>query len=104
MEETMSTAYHRGLYVAALVMAIGCATLAQTPTVLAQSGSAPYTFVGGFPTPETVTRAYEDADLNRAVQAYRFFYPNVSVYGLLSGFEPLGAQYNQAHIGFQGLI
>ena len=30
---------------------------------------------GGFPTAETVQRAYDDADLNRAVQAYRFFSP-----------------------------
>src|SRR5262245_49936673 len=48
------------------------------------STSNPYTFAGGFPTQDTVTRACDDADLNRAVQAYRFFYPNVSVYGLLA--------------------
>jgi hypothetical protein len=28
-----------------------------------------YTFKGGYPTPETVRRAYDEADLNRAVQA-----------------------------------
>jgi hypothetical protein len=44
-----------------------------------QSDALPYEFEGGFPTPETVARGYDDADLNRAVQAYRFFYPNVSV-------------------------
>jgi hypothetical protein len=38
-----------------------------------------YEFVGGYPTPETVRRAYDEADLNRAVQAYRFFYPSVSI-------------------------
>ncbi len=37
-----------------------------------------YEFVGGYPTPETVARAYDEADLNRAVSAYRFFYPTVS--------------------------
>src|ERR1700742_4942544 len=37
-----------------------------------------YQFVGGYPTPETVSRAYDEADLNRAVSAYRFFYPTVS--------------------------
>ena len=27
-----------------------------------------YAFKGGYPTPETVQRAYDDVDLNRAVQ------------------------------------
>jgi len=49
-----------------------------------------YTFNGGFPTPETVKRGYDDTDLNRAVQAYRFFYPNVSIAGLIKGFETVG--------------
>jgi hypothetical protein len=70
---------------------------AQTTSNVEASGS-PYTFERGFPTRETVERAYDDADLNRAVQAYRFFYPNVSVYGLLAGFEPLGAKYNQTAV------
>src|ERR1700742_1156130 len=39
----------------------------------------PYQFVGGYPTAETVARAYDEADLNRAVSAYRFFYPTVSL-------------------------
>lgn len=38
-----------------------------------------YIFDGGFPTPETIQKAYDDADLNRAIQAYRFFYPAVSI-------------------------
>src|SRR5262249_13260017 len=62
-----------------------------------------YAFKGGFPTAETIQKAYDDADLNRAVQAYRFFYPNVSVYGLLAGFEPLGAKYNQTAVVLEGL-
>ena len=39
----------------------------------------PYEFVGGYPTAETVKRAYAEADLNRAVSAYRFFYPTVLI-------------------------
>jgi hypothetical protein len=41
---------------------------------LGESGpeSSAYEFPGGYPSPETVQRAYDDADLNRAVQAYRF--------------------------------
>jgi hypothetical protein len=33
--------------------------------------------VGGYPTPETVKRAYDDAGLHRAVQCSRSFYPTV---------------------------
>jgi len=38
-----------------------------------------YEFKGGFPTAKTVRKAYDDADLMRAVQAYKFFYPTVSI-------------------------
>ncbi|WNH47245.1 DUF1254 domain-containing protein [Stenotrophomonas aracearum] len=44
-----------------------------------------YEFVGGYPTPETVRNAYDDADLARAVQAYKFFYPTVSFEGTWRG-------------------
>ena len=44
-----------------------------------------YTFSGGYPTPETIQRAYDDADLNRAVQCYRFFYPTVSIMATWQG-------------------
>ena len=37
-----------------------------------------YEFKGGYPTPETIQRAYDDADLSRAIEAYKFFYPTVS--------------------------
>jgi hypothetical protein len=70
---------------------------AQTTSKEAASGG-PYAFERGFPTRETTERAYDDADLNRATQTYRFFYPNVSVYGFLAGFEPLGAIYNQTAV------
>jgi hypothetical protein len=36
-----------------------------------------YEFKGGFPTPETTQKAYDDADLSRAIEAYKFFYPTV---------------------------
>ena len=44
-----------------------------------------YVFEGGFPTAETVERAYDDADLNRAIGAYRFFYPTVSRLAIFKG-------------------
>lgn len=47
--------------------------------------STGYEFAGGFPTPATVRRAYNEADFNRAVQAYRFFYPSVSIMATWKG-------------------
>src|SRR4029079_7718019 len=44
-----------------------------------------YVFEGGYPTRETVQRAYDEADLNRAVSAYRFFYPTVSIMATWQG-------------------
>jgi len=54
-----------------------------------------YAFVGGYPTPETVQQAYDDADLNRAIQAYRFFYPTVSALAIYKGNEAIGLVPNQ---------
>lgn len=56
--------------------------------------NAGYEFAGGYPTPETVQRAYDDADLNRAVQAYRFFFPSVSGLAIFKGNEALGLRSN----------
>jgi hypothetical protein len=56
-----------------------------------------YEFVGGFPTPETVRRAYDDADLNRAIQAYRFFYPSVSIMATWKGNLRGGVIPNKVH-------
>jgi hypothetical protein len=44
-----------------------------------------YEFDGGFPTADAVRRAYDDADLVRAITAYRFFYPSVSAVCVYDG-------------------
>ena len=44
-----------------------------------------YDFDGGFPTPDTIQRAYDDANLVRAITAYRFFYPSVSAMCVYNG-------------------
>jgi hypothetical protein len=49
--------------------------------LLASSGSVSaqtYEFKGGYPTPETIQKAYDDSDLARAILVYKFFYPTVS--------------------------
>jgi len=68
-----------------------------------------YTFDGGYPTPETALTEYDEADLNRAVQAYRFFYPSVSGLAIYQGFSRAGGVPNRVfgvleaqprHVGF----
>jgi hypothetical protein len=54
-----------------------------------------YVFKADFPTPETIVKAYDDADLNRAIQAYRFFYPTVSGLAMFKGNAALGLVGNQ---------
>jgi hypothetical protein len=54
-----------------------------------------YQFERGFPTAETVEKAYDDADLNRAVQAYRFFFPTVSGAAFFKGSRDVGIVDNQ---------
>ena len=49
-----------------------------------------YDFVHGFPTAETICHAYDAADLNRAIQAYKFFYPTVSGAAIIKGNEDIG--------------
>ena len=54
-----------------------------------------YAFKGGFPTPETIAKAYDDLDMNRAVQAYRFFYPTVSGAAVVKGWRDAGLRPNR---------
>jgi hypothetical protein len=63
---------------------------------LGESGpeSPAYEVPGGYPSPETVQRAYDDADLNWAVQAYRFFFASVSGLAIFMGNEVLGLRAN----------
>jgi hypothetical protein len=49
-----------------------------------------YAFKLGYPSPETVRKAYDDADYQRAVTAYRFWYPSVSVEGIFNGSRNVG--------------
>jgi Protein of unknown function (DUF1254) len=73
------------LFDGALVGLLACERQAADPENSAGRPAGEYEFKGGFPTPETVQRAYDDADLNRAIQAYKFFYPTVSFEGTWRG-------------------
>jgi hypothetical protein len=83
-----------------LAAALVCALV--STTVHAQTAESPYKFERGYPTAATVQKAYDDADLNRAIQAYRFFFPPVSMAGLFSGFEKHGPIDNKTFFVFEG--
>jgi len=63
-------------------------------TASASSGAEGYEFEGGYPTEATIQKAYDDADLNRAIQAYKFFYPTVSGEAMVVGNEVIGVKAN----------
>jgi hypothetical protein len=63
----------------------------------------------GYPTPEIVQRAYDDLDLNRAIQMYRYFYRSVSDAAIFDGAAKVGVHPNTVfgymdtqprHVGF----
>lgn len=51
-----------------------------------------YIFKDGYPTSETVQKVRDDADYQRAITAYRFWYPTVSVEGVFNGNHEQGIQ------------
>ncbi|RVW07616.1 DUF1254 domain-containing protein [Prescottella agglutinans] len=57
---------------------------------------APYDFDDGYPTPEAADLARYDADFQRAVTAYRFWYPTVSMEGIFNGNREIGIADNEA--------
>jgi hypothetical protein len=60
-----------------------------------RSAANEYEFKGGFPTARTTQRAYDDADLNRAIDAYKFFYPTVVGAAIIKGNESVGLVTNK---------
>ncbi|MDH6230156.1 hypothetical protein M2281_000728 [Mesorhizobium soli] len=77
--------------------AIGLLVSSLASAAYAQETQKPsYTFDKGYPTPETSAKAYQDADLQRAIVAYRFWYPTVSVEGIFNGNREAGLKDNEA--------
>lgn len=86
---------------------IGCeqSKTASTPP----ANSATYAFERGYPSGDTAQKAYDDNDLNRAIEAYKFFYPTVSGHAIFVGNEKVGIIPNKVfgtldtqpkHVGF----
>lgn len=61
-------------------------------TGYAKDSTSDYTFVHGYPTAQTSERARADEALQRAVIAYRFWYPTVSLEGIFNGNRTAGIQ------------
>lgn len=68
----------------------------------AQPASQPYALHNGYPTRATINQVYDDIDLNRAVQAYRFFYPNVAMMNLWQANIADGMRPNKVFALLQG--
>lgn len=71
--------------------------LAFATSVPAQNAiTSPYTFVNGYPADVSAAKAREDAVFQRAITAYRFWYPAVSVEGIFNGNRASGIADNKA--------
>jgi hypothetical protein len=53
-------------------------------------------FKGGFPTPDEAQKARDEADYQRAITAYRFWYPTVSCEGIFNGNREKGINDNES--------
>jgi hypothetical protein len=77
-------------------------TLSLPAYAFGQDSSLRYEFKGGYPTSETIQKAYDDADLSRAIEAYKFFYPTVSFEATWRGNLREGAVANQIFALLEG--
>ncbi|HXC97166.1 MAG TPA: DUF1254 domain-containing protein [Edaphobacter sp.] len=69
---------------------------------MSQSSGSGYEFKGGYPTSETAQKAYDSSDLNTAVEAYKFFYPSVSILATWEGNVAAGVVANKSFLILQG--
>ncbi len=84
--------YAASLFAVALI-AISCGN--QKKESATQQAADGYEFVNGYPTATTIQNAYDAADLNRAIQTYRFFYPTVSILATWDGNMAAGCVANK---------
>ncbi|KRB55108.1 hypothetical protein ASE04_05170 [Rhizobium sp. Root708] len=79
-----------------VMAAVLAALLASTA---AAQDAVTYKFENGYPTAAATKSAQDDADLQRALVAYRFWYPTVSVEGIFNGNRSAGINDNEAYGG-----
>ncbi len=81
---------------------VGCEQPKTTPATQT-AGNNGYTFEQGYPTADAAKQAIDDTDFQRAVQAYRFWYPTVSTEGIFQGGRDIGIADNvKANMGAAG--
>lgn len=104
----------RLFYVAVIALYCSIALCGGLGAVLLAAESMParspaYELSAGFPRGEAAARSRDEADFQRAVTAYRFWYPTVSCEGIANGGRDLGVKVNQSimlltanprHVGF----
>jgi len=61
-----------------------------------ESATGGYLFEHGYPVDRTAQQARDEADVQRAVTAYRFWYPTVSMEGIFNGNREIGLADNEA--------
>jgi len=74
-------------------------SLLAAATIAGASGAVQaqdYPFANGYPTVDTTSKVNDERDFQRAVQAYRFFYPTVSMEATFQGTRDAGAPDNVA--------
>ncbi len=76
------------------LMLTSCGDASKQP-VQTSGAEVSYEFVNGYPTAATIQKAYDEADLNRAIQTYRFFYPTVSILATWDGNMAAGCEVNK---------
>ncbi|RSL18777.1 hypothetical protein EDE15_4379 [Edaphobacter aggregans] len=87
------------------LLIVGLLTGCQQQQKVSEQGTTPtteYVFERGFPTSDTAQKAYDAADLNRAIEAYKFFYPSVSILATWKGNEAAGVVTNKSFLILQG--
>src|SRR5262245_29891165 len=92
----MQTTVMQGSAIAALAVALIAASSCIEPTNAQSAPNSPYAFERGFPTRDAAQRARDDADLQRALVAYRFWYPTVSAEGIFNGLRAAGLKDNES--------
>jgi len=83
-----------------IVSLLGCEPPKQTPA--AQSSDTGYAFERGYPAGDTAQKAYDDAELNAAITAYKFFYPTVSIAATWKGNAAAGLTTNNQFLILEG--
>ncbi len=77
------------------LFAVMISTALAVTTTHAQSAESPLQFERGFPAAGTAEKAYDAADLRRAIEAYKFFYPTMSTEAVMQQMLSNGAKINE---------